>query len=88
MTAKDALISFKSVDCNKTYEKKFNEALSKRFENTFQFCDADINKFCLMLRKSVYPYEHVNGWKRLNETQPTKKEFYSNLSMEGITEAE
>ena len=32
MTAKDGLLIFKCVDCNKTYEKKFNEDLSKRFK--------------------------------------------------------
>ena len=74
MTAKYGLLSFKCVDCNKTSEENFDEDLSKRFEKAFQFCDADINKFCLMLQKVAYPYEYMDGLERLSETSlPTKK---------------
>ena len=39
----------------------------------------------MLLRKGVYPY---NGWEKFNETTlPEKEEFYSNLNMEGITDA-
>ena len=31
----------------------------KRFAKTYEFCDGDINKFCLMLRKGIYPYEYM-----------------------------
>ena len=34
---------------------EFDEDLAKRFVNTYTFCDDAINKFCLMLRKGVYP---------------------------------
>ena len=44
MTAKNGLLIFKCVDCNKTYKKKFDEDLSKRFENMYWSCDRDINK--------------------------------------------
>ena len=41
-----------------------------------------------MLRKGVYPYKYMNILKRFNETQlPDKKEFYSSLNMEYITDA-
>lgn len=30
---------------------------------------------------------HIDGRERFNETLPTKKEFYSNLAMESITNA-
>ena len=55
MAAKDGLLSFNYADCNKTYDKKFDEDISKRFENIHQFFDGDINKFCLILQKYVYP---------------------------------
>lgn len=45
MKSKDGLLMFKSVHCKKSYEKKFDEDLSSRFENIYQFCDRDINKF-------------------------------------------
>ena len=51
--------------------------------------DGDISKFCLMLRKGVYPYEHMDSWKRFNETSlPDKEDFYSNLNTEYITDAD
>ena len=49
MIAKDVLLTFRCVDCDKTYEKKFDEDLSKIFQNEYQFYYGDINKFCLML---------------------------------------
>ena len=29
--------------------------LSEKFPNTYKFCDKDLNKFKLLLRKGVYP---------------------------------
>ena len=59
----------------------------KKFKNTYSFCNNDLNKFILLLRKGVYPYEYMDSWERFNETSlPSKKEFYSNLNMEDIDE--
>ena len=33
--------------------KKIIENLIKRFTGTYEFCNEDINKFCLMLRNGV-----------------------------------
>ena len=45
----------------------------------------DFNKFILLLRKGVYPYEYLDNWERFNETSlPNEKSFYSNLNMENI----
>ena len=53
--------------------------------NGYKFCDGSINKFCLILRKGVYPYEHINSWEKFNETSlPDKNEFYISLNMKGI----
>ena len=47
------------------------------------FSNNDINKFLLLLRKGVYPYEYMDDWEKFNETTlPEKEEFYSNLNME------
>ena len=41
--------------------------------------------FRLMRRKSVYPYEYMDGWKKFEETSlPPKDAFYSKLNMKGI----
>ena len=38
-----------------------------------------------MLRKGVYPYEHMDSWEKFNEKSlPSKKYFCSNLNMEDI----
>ena len=43
----------------------------------------------MLLRKGVYPYEYMDGWDKFNETSiPSKKSFYSNLTMENITETD
>ena len=42
MTPKKGLLTFKCVDCNKTYGKKFDEDLVKRFENTYWFVKEEI----------------------------------------------
>ena len=71
---------FKCLDCDKNYEKKFNENLTKRFQNKYQFGDGDINSFCLMSWKGVFPYEYMDSWERFNETSLlAKKDFYCNL---------
>ena len=64
-----------------------NDVLIKRFYNTYQLSDNDINKFKLLLRKGVYPYEYMDSWKRFNETElPSKDKFYSKLNLEDISD--
>ena len=61
-----------------------NDVLIKRFYNMYQFSENDINKFKLLLRKGVYPYEYMDSWKRFNETElPSKDKFYSTLNLLG-----
>ena len=64
-----------------------NDVLIKRFYNTYQLCDNDINKFNLILRKGVYPYEYMDSWKRFNEIElPSKDKFYNTLNLEDISD--
>ena len=57
----------------------------KRFANTYSFCSKDLNKFILLLRKCVYPYEYMDNWERFDETSlPDKESFYSSLNMENV----
>ena len=63
-----------------------NDVLIKRFYNTYQLSDNDINKFKLLLRKGLYPYQYMDSWKRFNETElPSKDKFYSKLNLEDIS---
>ena len=46
-----------------------------------------MNKFILLLRKGLYPYEYMDSWGRFDETSlPNKENFYSCLNMEDITD--
>ena len=84
---KDNLIIHKYLSCNKCYSKKLNEKCRKKFKNIFKFSNNDINKFILLLRKRVYPYEYMHDWEKFNETKlPEKDEFYSNLNWEDIAD--
>ena len=75
----------KRFNCKQYYEKGFNKELIERFANTYEFCNKTLNKFILLLRKGVYPYEYMDNWERLNKTSlPNKEYFYSNLNMENI----
>ena len=50
-------------------KKKISQAeLIKNFPKTYQFCNKDLNKSSLLLRKGVYPYEYMDSWKKFNET--------------------
>ena len=82
---KNKKLLLKCFNCNIYYKKKFNNNLIKKFKNTYSFCDNDLNKFVLLLRKGVYPYEYMDSWERFSEISlPSKEDFYSNLNMEGI----
>ena len=82
---KNGKLILKCFNCNIYYKKKFNKDLMKKFKNTYSFCNNDLNKFILLLRKGVYPYEYMDNWERFNETSlPSKESFYSNLNMDNI----
>ena len=73
-SVKDNLIKYKFLSCNENYSNKIDEELKKRFKNTFKFSNNDINKFILLLRLSVYPYEYMDDWEKFNETSLPEKE--------------
>ena len=85
---KDKNLLVKCSNCNAWFKKDTKEFI-KRFANTYNFCNKDLNKLILLLRKGVYPNEYMDNWKRFDETLlPNKEAFYSNLNMEDITDAD
>ena len=61
-------------------------SLIEKFPNTYQLCNKDLNKFALLLRKGVYPYEYMDSWNKFNEPVPMVEDLYfSELNQESIT---
>ena len=62
----------------------------QRFANIYEFCNGDLNKFILLLRKGVYPCEYMDSWQIYGKlaSLPDKEAFYSNLNMEDITDVD
>ena len=82
---KNEKLILECYNCKQRYKKKFNKEIIKRFASTYRFWNNDLNKFILLLRKGVYPYEYMDNWERFNETSlPSRESFYSNLNMEDI----
>ena len=52
---KNEKLILECYNCKQRYRKKFNKELIKRFKSTYEFCNKDLNKFILLLRKGVYP---------------------------------
>ena len=87
MKTKNEKLILRCFSCKKNYEKDFNKELIKRFANTYNFCDNNLNKFILLLRKGVYPYEYMDNWEKFDGTSlPDKEPFYSSLNMENIND--
>ena len=81
----DNLSEIKNKDC-KTPAKSIN-GLIEKFPSVYQFCNGDLNKFVLLLRKGVYPYEYMDSWEKFDETSfLDKTTFYSVLNLEDITD--
>ena len=83
---KDNRLNYKCKECNETSAKSVNDLIEK-FPRTYKFCNGNLNKFVLLLRKDVYLYEYMDSWERFNETSlPDKYYFYSELNLEDISD--
>ena len=74
MKVMDEALIFRCFNCKKNYEKEINKELIERFASIYKFCNNDLNKFVMLLRKGVYPYEYMDGWDKFNETSIPCKE--------------
>ena len=83
---KDNRLIYKCKRYNNKSHKSV-DALKEKFPNTYRSCNKDLNKFILLLRKGVYPYEYMDSLERFNETELlSQKSFYSKLNSEDISD--
>ena len=83
---KNNRLNYRCKECNGTFAKSVNDLIEK-FPRMYKFCNGNLNKFVLLLRRDVYPYEYMDSWERFNETSlPPKKSFYSELNLEDISD--
>ena len=72
--------------CNCSNKSNQQKTLKNKFPNTYHLVKDNIDKFILLLKKGVYPYEYMNDWKKFEETElPSNNEFYSNLNLRNIS---
>ena len=85
---KNNRLNCRCKECNKLCFKSPNKAV-KKFPILYQFCKGDLNKFFLLLGKGYYPYEDADSWEKIDETTiPPTEIFYSELNLEGISDAD
>ena len=83
---KNNRLDYRCKECKGTPTKSIN-GLIEKFLSIYQFCNDDLNKFVLLLRKGVYPYEYMDSWEKFDETSfSDKTTFYSVLNLEDITD--
>ena len=59
----------------KNDKKDFNKDSIQIFSNKHEFCDRDINKCILLLRKGIYAYEFVDSREIFDEYCLARKIF-------------
>ena len=85
---KNNRLIYKCKECKEKWERPINE-LIEMFSSIYQFCNGNLNKFVLLLRKGVYPYEYMDSWEKFDETTlPPKESFYSNLNLEDFSDGD
>ena len=83
---KNNRLIYRCKECKEEWKRPIKK-LIETFPGVYQFCNNDLNKFVLLLRKGVYPYEYMDSWEKFNEaTLPPKEVFYSNLNLEDISD--
>ena len=57
---KDNRLNYRCKEC-KGKSTKSIKGLIETFRSIYQFCSGDLNKFILLLRKSICPYKYMDS---------------------------
>ena len=77
---------YRCRECKEKYKRPI-EGLIRKSSSIYQFCNGDLNKLILLLRKRVYPDEDMDNWGKFDETTlPPKEAFYNKLNLKGISD--
>ena len=72
---KNNKLIYKCKECKEEWKRPLNK-LIESFPSIYQFWNGNLNKFVMLLRKGVYPYEYMDKWEKFDETAlPPKKIF-------------
>ena len=83
---KNNRLNYRCKECKRKSTKSIDRLIEK-FSRMHQFCNSNLNKFVLLLRKGVYPYEFMDSWEKFDETSLTdEKYFYRELNLEDISD--
>ena len=72
---KNNILNYKWKECNGTSNKSINNLIEK-FPRMYKFCNGNLNKFVMLLRKGGYPHEYMGSWERFNETSLLPKKIF------------
>ena len=82
---KNNKLIYKCKEYKEEWKRPLNK-LTESFPSIYQFCNGNLNKFVMLLRKGVYSYEYMGSWEKFDETAlPHQKDFYSNFNLEDIS---
>ena len=85
---KNSRLIYRCKDCKNEWKRPI-EGLIRKFASIYQFCNGNLNKFILLVRKGLYPYGYTDNWEKFDETTIRPKEaFYSELNLDGISDAD
>ena len=85
---KNSRLIYRCKDCKNEWKRPI-EGLIRKFPSIYQFCNGNLNKFILLVRNGLYPYGYIDNWEKFDETTIRPKEdFYSELNLDGISNAD